>query len=198
MFYDVIRNDHGLQIDPFKALIAPRPIGWISTQSADGVANLAPYSFYNAFATSPHYVAFGSEGYKDSLRNIEATGVFACNLATFDLRDAMNASSAHVPTHVDEFELTGLTKIPCVMIDAPRVGESPACFECRHFKTVELPDEQGQVANWLVIGRVVAVHIDDRFIANGRVNTAAMQPIARLGYVEYATVDKAWRIQRPN
>jgi flavin reductase (DIM6/NTAB) family NADH-FMN oxidoreductase RutF len=142
-------------------------------------------------------VAFGSEGYKDSLRNIEATGVFACNLATFDLRDAMNASAAHAPPHVDEFDLAGLSKVPCSMIDVPRVGESPACFECRLFKTVELPDDQGQVANWLVIGRVVAVHIDDRFIVNGRVNTAAMQPIARLGYAEYATVEEAWRLQRP-
>ena len=197
MFYDASRRDHGLQIDPFKAIVAPRPIGWISSVSADGVANLAPYSFFNAFAEQPYYVAFGSDGYKDSLRNITATGVFAVNIVSYELRDAMNASSALVPSHVDEFELARLTKVQCNMIAAPRVGESPACLECRHYKTVELPDDDGHVNSHMVIGRVVGVHIDDRFIENGRLNTAAMQPIARLGYAEYATVEKVWRYKRP-
>ncbi len=111
MFYDAIRNDHGLAIDPIKAIVAPRPIGWISTLSADGVNNLAPYSFFNLFSDNPSYVAFGSGGRKHSLTNIEATGEFALNLATFDLREQMNASSATVPAHVDEFALARLTAV---------------------------------------------------------------------------------------
>ncbi len=198
MFYDAIRNDHGLALDPFKAVMVPRPIGWISTVSPEGVANLAPYSFFNAFSDGPIYVAFGSGGRKDTLRNVEATGEFAFNLATHGLREAMNASSAALASQVDEFEVAYLTKTPCQYIKAPRVGESPVCFECRHFQTVPLPDDDGHVNDWMVIGRVIGIHIDDRFIENGRVNTAAMQPIARLGYSEYATVDSTWRMRRPS
>lgn len=198
MFYDAIRNDHGLAVDPFKAIVVPRPVGWISTLSEDGVNNLAPYSFFNAFADAPNYVAFGSGGRKDTLRNVEASGVFAINLATFDLREAMNASSANVPPHVDEFKLAGLTPEPCRLIKCARVGESPVVLECRHFKTMELPDDEGRVQDFLVVGRVVGVHIDDRFIEDGRVNTAAMKPIARLGYSEYATVETAWKMRRPD
>lgn len=197
MFYDAIRNDHGFENDPFKALVAPRPIGWISTLSPEGVANLAPYSFFNAVAERPHYVVFGSGGRKDSVRNAEAAGEFAVNLATWDLREQVNASSAMVSPHVDEFELAWLSKAPCRLIKAPRVAESPVCLECRLFKVIELPEDQGKVGDWLTIGRVIGIHIDDRFIDNGRVNTAAMKPIARLGYSEYATVETAWRMRRP-
>ncbi len=197
MFYDAIRNNHGLEIDPFKALVAPRPIGWISTLSSSGAANLAPYSFFNAMAEDPFYVVFGSAGRKDSVNNIEATGEFAVNLATWNLREQMNATSAVVAPHRDEFELAGLEKAPCRLIKSPRVAASPACFECKLFKVVELPDDQGRVSDWLTIGRVIGIHIDDRFIENGRVNTAAMRPIARLGYSEYATVEQAWRMRRP-
>ena len=198
MFYDAIRNDHGFEYDPFKALVAPRPIGWISSLSAEGIANLAPYSYFNAMAENPHYVVFGSGPRKDSMRNIEATGEFAVNLATFDLREAMNASSAAVAAHVDEFELARLTKAPCRLIKAPRVAESPVCLECRLYKIIDLPDDDGHVANHMAIGRVAGIHIADRFIENGRVNTAAMRPIARLGYSEYATVTEAWRMRRPS
>jgi flavin reductase (DIM6/NTAB) family NADH-FMN oxidoreductase RutF len=198
MFYDAVLNNHGLALDPFKAVIVPRPIGWISTLSAEGVANLAPYSFFNAFSDGPIYVAFGSGGRKDSMRNVEATGEFACNMATHDLREAMNASSATVTPHVDEFELAGLSKAPCQFIRVPRVAESPVCFECRHFQTVALPADDGHVQDWMVIGRVIGVHIDDRCIENGRVNTAALKPLARLGYAEYATIDQTWRMRRPD
>lgn len=196
MFYDAVKNDHGLPVDPFKALVAPRPIGWVSSLSGDGQANLAPYSYFNAFSQAPHYVAFGSGPRKDSLRNIEATGEFAFSLVTFGLREKMNATSAHVKT--DEFELAGLTKAPCRMIRPPRVAESPAALECRLFQVVPLPDDDGTAENFLVIGRVVGIHIDDRFLRDGRVDTAAMQPIARLGYSEYATVSEAWRMRRPD
>lgn len=197
MFYDAVRNDHGFEFDPFKALVAPRPIGWISSLSATGVANLAPYSYFNAMSQAPHYVVFGSGGRKDSLRNIEATKEFAVNLATWDLREQMNITSSAAPSHVDEFDLAKLAKAPCRLIKVPRVAESPVCLECRLFNIVELPDDEGRITDYIVIGRVIGIHIDDRFIENGRVNTAAMRPIARMGYAEYATVTEAWRMRRP-
>jgi flavin reductase (DIM6/NTAB) family NADH-FMN oxidoreductase RutF len=196
MFYEVAKNNHGLPLDPFYALVGPRPIGWISTLSQDGIANLAPYSFYNAFAHNPHYVAFGSGGFKNTIQNITDTGEFAVNLATYDLREAMNITSANVGG--DEFALAGLEKAPCRLIAPPRVALSPVCLECRHFKTIELPNDAGVVADWLVIGKVIAIHIEDRFIEDGRVNTAAMKPIARLGYAEYATVEEVWKMRRPS
>jgi flavin reductase (DIM6/NTAB) family NADH-FMN oxidoreductase RutF len=198
MFYDAIKNDHGFENDPFKALIAPRPIAWISTLSAEGIANLAPYSFFNAFAQEPHYIGFGSGGYKDTLTNIEARKEFAVNFANHDTREAMNATSATVGAHIDEFEVARLTKLPCEFIAVPRVGESPVTLECKHFKTVALPDDEGRENDFLVIGRVIGIHIADQFINNGRVDTAAMKLIARLGYSEYTTVDTAWRMRRPS
>jgi flavin reductase (DIM6/NTAB) family NADH-FMN oxidoreductase RutF len=197
MYYDAIRNAHGFAVDPFKALVAPRPIGWISTLSAQGVANLAPYSFFNAVSSEPHYVVVGSGPRKDSLRNMEATGEFAVNLATYGLREAMNASSATVAPEVDEFLLAGLEKAPCRAIAAPRVAASPACLECRLHRVIDLPDDSGTVDNHLAIGRVVGIHIDDRYIHEGRVDSAAMGLIARLGYSDYATVTEVWQMRRP-
>jgi flavin reductase (DIM6/NTAB) family NADH-FMN oxidoreductase RutF len=203
MFYNAVKNDHGLALDPFKALIAPRPIGWISTVSKTGICNLAPYSYFNAFAEDPHYLAFGSGsardgGRKGNLRNIEETGEFAWSLATFALREAMNTTSTNVPHGVDEFELAELEKAPSRLIKPPRVAASPASMECRVHQIVPLPDDEGRAENHLIIGRVLAIHIDDRFIVDGRVDTAAMRPIARLGYSEYATVEAAWRMRRPD
>ncbi len=195
MFYDALTNDHQLPLDPFYALVVPRPIAWISTLSKSGRANLAPYSFYNAFSHNPHYVAFGSSGQKHSLRNIEETGEFVVNTATYDLREAMNLTSAFVDG--DEFEFSELDKAPSEKVRPPRVAASPVSLECRYFKTVDLPDETGAVANYLVIGRVVGVHIADRFIKDGRVDVANMRVIARLGYSDYATVDDIWRMRRP-
>jgi flavin reductase (DIM6/NTAB) family NADH-FMN oxidoreductase RutF len=170
----------------------------VSSVSKAGVANLAPYSFFNAIAESPHYVVFGSGGLKDSLTNIEATGEFAINIATYDLREKMNLSSARVSADVDEFALAGLTPAPCRLIKTPRVEESPAALECRLYRIVPLPDDRGEVQDWAIIGRVMGIHIDDRFVRDGRVNTAAMKLIARLGYSEYATVETAWRMRRPD
>ncbi len=195
MFYDAVANTHGLPLDPFYALVAPRPIAWISTLSKAGKANLAPYSFFNAFAHNPSYVAFGSSGLKNTLRNIAETAEFVVNLVTYDLREAMNVSSA--ATGEDEFALAGLAKASCIKVKPPRVAASPVSLECRHFQTLPLPDDVGQVSDYLVIGRVVGIHIDEQFIVDGRVNTAAMKPIARLGYAEYATVEQVWKMRRP-
>jgi flavin reductase (DIM6/NTAB) family NADH-FMN oxidoreductase RutF len=198
MHYDAIDNAHGLPNDPFKAIVAPRPIGWISSMSRSGVPNLAPYSFFNAVSERPHYIVIGSSGMKDSLVNIEATAEFVINIATFELREQMNASSATVASDVDEFKLSGLTAAPSRFVKPPRVKESPAALECKLFQIVPLPDNHGDAKDWAIIGRVVGIYIDDRFIAEGRVNTAAMQPIARLGYSEYATVESTWRMRRPD
>ena len=197
MNYDPdVPGAHGLAMDPFKALVAPRPIGWISTISGAGVANLAPYSFFNAFATEPYYLAFGSGGVKDTLANIQATGEFVVNIASEELAQAMNATAATVA--VDEFTLAGVDKAPSVKVKVPRVAASPASFECRHFQTVPLPNDAGEANDFLVIGRVVQIHVDEHFIAGGRVNTAAMRLLSRLGYLDYATIDKSWRMERPD
>jgi flavin reductase (DIM6/NTAB) family NADH-FMN oxidoreductase RutF len=197
MFYEPDKQNHGLLMDPFKAIVTPRPIGWISSVSSTGKANLAPYSFFNAFGENPHYVAFGSGGVKDSLSNIRETEEFVCNLATYNLREQMNVSSATVAADVDEFELAGLAKASCTFVKVPRVAASPCAMECKLFKIIDLPDIDGQQHDFLVIGRVVGIHVDDAFIKDGRVVTAAMKPIARLGYSEYATIDETWRMKRP-
>ncbi len=201
MFYDALENKHGLAHDPFKALIVPRPIGWISTVSANGIANLAPYSFFNAVAEKPHYVVFGSAGVKDSLANIEETKEFVCNIATYDLREHMNMSSAAVPRGVDEFPLAGLTAVTSNLVAAPRVKEAAAAFECRLHQVMPLPGAgKYQQAYYLVIGLVVGIHIDDRFIKDGIIDTGAMKPIARLGYMDYAVVtpETMFSINRPD
>ncbi|MDX2158521.1 MAG: flavin reductase family protein [Hyphomicrobiaceae bacterium] len=200
MFYDTLENKHGLKHDPFKALMVPRPIGWISSVSASGVANIAPYSFFNAFGERPTYVGFGSAGLKDSLKNILETREFTCSLATWDLRYEMNATSASVPYGVDEYPIAGLTAVAGTMVKAPRVKESPAAFECRLWQTIELPGRPGKPSSHtLVIGEVIGVHIDDRFVKDGIVDTGAMRPIARLGYMEYGVLnpENVFTINRP-
>lgn len=194
MFYEPRKRNHGLPHDPFKALVAPRPIGWVSTLSREGVLNLAPYSFFNAVAEAPPYLMFSSAGRKDSLENADATGEFVCSLATWDLREAMNASSATVPPEVDEFALAGLETAPSRLVRPPRVAASPVAFECRTWKLIELPSNHRYT---MVIGEVVGIHIEERFIRNGLVDTAAMRPIARLGYMDYSVVDEVFTIQRP-
>lgn len=198
MFYDAVSNEHGLKHDPFKALVAPRPIGWISTLCPRGIVNLAPYSFFNAISTDPHYVMFSSGGRKDSQRNAEETGEFVCSLATFDLREQMNRTSAAVGPDVDEMTLAGLTPAPSRLVKPPRVKESPVAFECEYVKTVDLPAKDGTPGAYsMVIGLVVGVYIDDAVLEDGRINTAELKPIARLGYMDYAVVDASFSMDRP-
>lgn len=197
MFYETGENKHGLPHDPFKALIAPRPIGWISSLDPGGVVNLAPYSFFNAVSDNPHFVMFSSRGRKDSVRNIEATGEFVCSLATYELKDQMNKTSAMVGPEIDEMALAGLTPAPCNLVKPPRVAESPAAFECKYYKTLSLPGLDGAEGNLVVIGEVIGIHIDDAAIADGRVDSARLRPIARLGYMDYAVVDAVFSMDRP-
>jgi len=201
MHYDSVENRHGLKHDPFKALVAPRPIGWITTVSRDGVCNLAPYSFFNAVSDRPHYVMFSSSGFKDSVRNIHDSGEFTCSMATWDTRFEMNVSSAPVPPGVDEYPLSGLTAVASRFVAPPRVKEAPAALECRHWKTVELPDVEpgSDRGHYVVIGQVVGIYIDDAYVHDGIVDTAAMRPLARMGYMDYAVVTPQTRtvINRP-
>jgi flavin reductase (DIM6/NTAB) family NADH-FMN oxidoreductase RutF len=201
MHYDTAKAGHGLPYDPFKALVVPRPIGWIATLDEDGRANLAPYSFFNAVSDRPPMVMFSSGGHKDSLRNIEATGEFTCSIATVGLCEAMNLSSAAVAPGVDEFELAGLTKAPSRFVKPPRVAEAPAALECRLWKLLPLPPARpgGRSAYTMVIGSVVGVYIDDAYLRDGRVRSGAMQPLARLGYMDYAAFGDAqvFALDRP-
>jgi len=199
MFYTTEKRDHGLPHDPFKAIVAPRPIGWITSASRNGEINLAPYSFFNAVSTRPSIVCFSSEGRKDSLAFVEETGEFVCNLATWDTRFAMNETSAPYPRGVDEMRAAGLTPAPSRLVRPPRVAETPCAMECRLLQVLTLKDLEGRpLDNHVVFGQVVGIHIDDRYIRNGLLDTAAMKPIARCGYNDYAVVDAVFSIVRPD
>jgi len=182
---------HRLRHDPFKAIVAPRPIGWISTVDADGGFNLAPYSYFNAVCDKPPMILFSSSGRKDTLRNAQATGCFVWNLATRALAERMNATSAPVSADVDEFALAGLTPVASRLVTAPRVAETPAALECRVVQIVELKDLDGASADhWMVVGQVVGVHLDPAYLRDGLFDTAAAQPIMRAGYRgDYAGID---------
>ncbi len=201
MHFDTSTNAHGMKHDPIKALVAPRPIGWVSSVGRDGSRNLAPYSFFNMVSDRPPMVMFSSSGRKDTLRNIEETGEFTCSLATWDLRDAMNLSSATVPYPVDEFELAGLEAAPSMRVRPPRVALSPAALECTLWKTLAMPVDPARPehVSTVVFGTVVAVYIDEAVIRDGRVDTAAIRPLARLGYMDYATVtaESMFTLNRP-
>lgn len=200
MFYQPHKKNHGLPHDPFKAIIAPRPIGWISSMSATGEINLAPYSFFNGVSTDPPIVMFSSEGRKDSLAFVEETGEFVCSLATWDLKEQMNATSAPLPRGVNEMIKAGLEPAPSGVVKPPRVKASPCALECLRLQTVHLKDMSGEATqSYVVFGQVVGIHIDDRFIKDGLLDTAAMKPIARAGYNQYfvSTPETKFSMRRP-
>ena len=204
MFY-CPADGHGLPHDPFKAIVTPRPIGWISTLDAQGRANLAPFSFFNGCGDAPPMVMFAQTGrksrpepVKDSIANIRETGEFACNIVSQALKEAMNLSSGTYQPEVDEFELAGLTKAPGKTISAPHVAEAPAVLECRLVKIVDdLPSWREHAFNIMIIGEVVGVHIDDAMVKDGRVDVLGYNPVARMGYMDYTTVTDIWAMERP-
>lgn len=199
MFYEPIKRNHGLPHDPFKAIVAPRPIGWISSVDKAGHVNLAPYSFFNGVATFPPMVMFASDGFKDSVRNISETMEFVCNLATWDLRDAMNKSSESVPHDVNEFELAGLTQAPSKLVKPPRVAEAPCALECKATQIVQMRGADGSPRdNYVTFGEVVGIHIDEKYIKNGILDAAVLKPIARLGYRDYSVVTELFQMTRPD
>ncbi len=208
MFYETKDNRHGLPRDPFKSCIVPRdpfkscivprPIGWITTLSAAGIVNLAPYSFFNAVCSDPPMVIFANNGpAKDSLVNCEATGEFVANLATWDLRDKMNQTSAGVGPEIDEFTLAGLETEPAQLVKPPRVKAAPIHLECLYHQTIELPSNSPGTRNAMVLGRVIGVHIKDEVLTDGKVDMSKIKPIARLGYMDYARVDTVFTMPRP-
>ena len=181
---------HGLKHDPFNAIIGPRPIGWISSRDREGRVNLAPYSFFNAFNYTPPIIGFSSIAEKDTVRNVRETGEFVWNLATKDIAQQMNATSAHLPHGVDEFEIAGLTKVPGRLVDVPRVGEARAAMECKLLDIIQFKSKEGRaVKAWLTLGEVVAVHIDRSLIRDGVYQTAEAHPILRAGRMgDYAEI----------
>ncbi len=188
---------HRLPHDPFNAIVGPRPIGWISSQSSAGLLNLAPYSFFNAFNYTPPLIGFSSIGYKDTVRNIEETGEFVWNLVTRDLAEAMNLSCAAVAPEVNEFELAGLTPQASSLVKPPRVADCPVAFECKLSQLIRLRGANGvEVDSWLVLGEVVGVHIADNLLIGGVYDTAAAHPVLRGGGpADYFEIDIAQRFR---
>lgn len=199
MFFEPDNSRDFLPHSPFKALVAPRPIGWISTLSVDGVANLAPYSYFNAVCSRPDMVMFSSQEWKDTVENIDKTGEFVCNYVSEALTDAMNASSAAAPAGVSEFDIAGLEAVTGEKVRAPRIKGIPAALECKKTDIIELKDLNGRPTDhFMVIGQVVGVYIDDAFIAEGRFDVAKARPLTRLGYMDYARFGEMFELNRPS
>ncbi len=199
MFYRP-EDGHNLAHNPFNAIVAPRPIGWIATRGADGSDNLAPYSFFNAVAYVPPQVMFAStsakpdrDGTKDSVANIRDTGVFCVNVVESTARDVMNVSSGPWDRDVDEFAKAGIEKASCETIDCPRVANAPASLECKLTQIVQLPG----ASNFVVFGEVTGVHMRDDCIVNGRFDVTSFLPLSRLGYRDYAVVENVFTLERP-
>ena len=203
MFLD-IDSDADSPFTSLSALVVPRPIGWISTLSSDGVANLAPYSFFNGVGYNPPQVMFAASGnhdhggLKDAVRDAQSSGEFIVNLATWDLREQMSASSVPAPSDVDEFEYAGLAKAPARLVNCPRVAESPVHLECRYLRSVELECRDPNETNVVVFGQVVGVNIEDWVLTDGRVDFLKLRPIGRLGYMDYVEVNNSFTMHRPS
>ncbi|CAN1506970.1 COG1853 Conserved protein/domain typically associated with flavoprotein oxygenases, DIM6/NTAB family [Rhabdaerophilaceae bacterium] len=198
MFYEPRLRNHGLRHDPLKALVAPRPIGWISSISATGQINLAPYSFFNLVSEGPPIVMFSSGGRKDSLSNVEATAEFVCNITTEAFTDAMNVSSAAVAPDVNEFELAGLEMETSQLVKPPRVKGIPAALECKVTATQPLVGLDGKAGPYtMVLGEVVGIYIDPVILSDGRIKSSEFRLLARLGYMDYAVVDRVFQLNRP-
>lgn len=202
MFFEPDKNDHGLPHNPLKACVVPRPIGWITSLSAAGRINLAPFSFFNLLSYNPPFVMFSAGGHekdeevKDSPANIKATGEFVYNIATWDTRHAMSRTGLITDRTVDEFAAVGLTQAPSRFVKPPRVAESPIHFECVHHQTVELPGHTRHDIHQLVVGRVIGVHIDEAVLTNGLIDFRKLRPIARLGYKDYIVVDDTFQMEK--
>ncbi|MBL4740356.1 MAG: flavin reductase family protein [Sneathiella sp.] len=203
MFYETSEH-HGLKHNPFKAIVSPRPIGWVSSMDKEGVLNLAPFSFFNAMSDNPPTVVLGFSGShseggpKDTLANIEETGEFVCNVVTYDIRDAMNATSEMTARATNEFELGNLTALPSSLVKPPRVGESPVNMECKYLQTIDLPSNNPEHPNRMLLGQVVGIHINDDIITDGLVDMSKFRPLARLGYKDYTSVTDVFSLLRPD
>jgi flavin reductase (DIM6/NTAB) family NADH-FMN oxidoreductase RutF len=202
MFYEPDKDDHGLPFNPYKSIVVPRPIGWISTISTEGIVNLAPYSQFNNLAYDPPYVMFSAASFpqsgrrKDSAKNAADTGEFVVNMATYELREAVNITSRFVSPEIDEAALAGLEMIPSRLVKPPRVAASPVHLECKFHSALALPARVRDQVHHLVIGSVVGVHIrDDVLTPDGKIDVAKVRPLARLGYFDYTYVDKVFTMR---
>ena len=197
MFYEPSKG-HGLPHDPFKAIVAPRPIGWISTVGKAGEINLAPYSFFNALSSAPPLIWFSSDGDKHSATFARQTGEFVANLVTRDLAEQMNATSVTAPRGVDEFAFAGLTAAPSKLVAPPRVAEAAAALECRVTEVFTPKALDGSpVGAVVVIGQVIGVYIDDAYLKDGHFDIVKAGNVARLGYMDYARIDQTFTMRRP-
>jgi flavin reductase (DIM6/NTAB) family NADH-FMN oxidoreductase RutF len=203
MYYETDKNDHGLRLNPLKACVVPRPIGWISTIDAAGATNVAPFSFFNLLSYDPPFVLFSAGvhevdgGKKDTVANVEATGEFVYNMATWAQKDQMNQTAQIVDRTIDEMAAAGLVPEPSRLVRPPRIKGSPVQFECRLHQIVTLPGRVPSSQHHLVIGRVLAVHIaDGALTGDGRVDVLKLRPIARLGYKDYVSVDAIFQMEK--
>jgi len=186
MFYEPRKKNHGLPHDPYNAIVGPRPIGWITSMNSEGQINLAPYSFFTSVSSDPPMVMFASDGRKHTIDFVEQTGEFVCNLAVWDLRMHVKDTSLPFPRGIDEMAAVGLEAAPSILVKPPRVKASPCALECKWLRTIRLNDIDGNPApRFIAFGQVIGIHIDERFIKDGLLDTGAMMPIARAGYQEY-------------
>jgi flavin reductase (DIM6/NTAB) family NADH-FMN oxidoreductase RutF len=198
MFYRADTRDHGMRYDPFKAIVTPRPIGWIGTKGRDGSLNLSPYSFFNIVDDDPKIVMFSSGGRKHSARNAEETGVFTTSLASRNLIEKVNASSVAVPYGENEFEIAGLTPVFGELVDAPYVGEAFVAMECIVTEIISPRDRHGnRTESYMVFGEVVGIHIDESVIRDGRLDMSLAQPVGRMGYMDYSEASEVFELIRP-
>ena len=198
MFYDARQKNHGLPYDPFKAIVSPRPIGWISTLSADGIFNLAPYSFFNAVSDNPHIVMFSSVGWKDSARNARDSGEFVCNHVGELHEAAMNATSVAAPSNVSEAEYAGIELAPSTLVKPSRVKGVWAALECKTTQILEPHDSEGnKCGNLVVFGEVVGVYIHEEAIVDGRFDVEITRPVSRGGYLDFGRTGERFQMKRP-
>lgn len=198
MFYRADTRDHGMRHDPFKAIVAPRPIGWIGTKGSDGSLNLSPYSFFNIVDDDPKIVMFSSGGRKHSVRNAQETGYFTTSLASRNLIEQVNASSVAVPYGSNEFEIAGLTPVSGLLIDAPYVGEAYVAMECVVTEIVSPRDRHGdRTDSYMVFGEVLGIHIDESIISDGRLDMSLARPVGRMGYMDYSEASEVFELMRP-
>jgi len=198
MFYEPDKNNHGLRFNPFKSICVPRPIAWVSSLSIDGVPNLAPFSQFTNLSFDPPMVVISARAGTDTARNVNATSEFVVNMATYELKDAVNATSAVVPSDIDEAVLAGLEMVPSVLVKPKRVAASPVQMECKLYSSIVIPGRLEDHGHNLIIGRVVGIHIKDEVLKDGRIDITRIRPLARMGYLDYTSVQEVFTMPPPD
>lgn len=198
MFYEPDKNNHGLRFNPFKSICVPRPIAWVSSLSIDGVPNLAPFSQFTNLSFDPPMVVISARFGTDTARNVNATSEFVVNMATYELKDAVNATSAVVPSEIDEAALAGLEMLPSMLVKPKRVAASPVQMECKLYSSIVVPGRQQDHGHNLIIGRVIGIHIKDEVVKDGRIDITGIRPLARMGYLDYTSVQEVFTMPPPD